>query len=283
METNKYVFSGHESFPCKSLWLKRGYDFVTNGNDFNSSNAVVELGVGKNMVSSIRYWLKSFSITKDDNLTSIGNYLFDDLNGRDKYIEDLGTLWLLHFLLVFSGEATIYNWLFLKVQKERKVFDRSQVQSAVQRYMVEAGKVKLFNPNTTRKDIGVLIQNYVQPSKIRSFEDYSTLLLDLDLISTYDDKTYFFNIEGKRSVDPNIFLYSLLKIKGEDNTISYDVLQDLGLIYCMNDLELISMLKSIAGIYSSYVNYSDVAGIRQVQFIQELNPFEVLDNYYGKK
>ncbi len=27
-----YKFSGHESFPCKSLWLKKGYDFVANKN-----------------------------------------------------------------------------------------------------------------------------------------------------------------------------------------------------------------------------------------------------------
>ena len=26
MNTN-FTFSGHESFPCKSLWLKKGYDF----------------------------------------------------------------------------------------------------------------------------------------------------------------------------------------------------------------------------------------------------------------
>ncbi len=24
----KYTFSGHESFQCKSLWLKKGFDFV---------------------------------------------------------------------------------------------------------------------------------------------------------------------------------------------------------------------------------------------------------------
>lgn len=24
----RYIFSGHESFPSKSLWLKKGYDFV---------------------------------------------------------------------------------------------------------------------------------------------------------------------------------------------------------------------------------------------------------------
>lgn len=38
----KPVFSGHESFACKSHWLKRGYDFVNEGNNFNADDAVVE-------------------------------------------------------------------------------------------------------------------------------------------------------------------------------------------------------------------------------------------------
>lgn len=46
---NKYVFSGHESFPCKTLWLKKGYDFVVQGKNFNNPDAVIDLGVGKNM------------------------------------------------------------------------------------------------------------------------------------------------------------------------------------------------------------------------------------------
>lgn len=72
-----YKFSGHESFPCKTLWLKKGYDFVANGNDFNSPDAVITLGVGKNMVASIRYWLKVFGITNPDgSISKIGNYLF---------------------------------------------------------------------------------------------------------------------------------------------------------------------------------------------------------------
>ena len=44
--TNKFVFSGHESFSCKSLWLKKGYDFLIHGYNFNSPDAVVQLGVG---------------------------------------------------------------------------------------------------------------------------------------------------------------------------------------------------------------------------------------------
>ena len=32
----KPIFSGHESFACKSHWLKRGYDFVLAGRKFNN-------------------------------------------------------------------------------------------------------------------------------------------------------------------------------------------------------------------------------------------------------
>ena len=107
--TNKYIFSGHESFPCKTLWLKKGYDFVIQGKDFNSSEAVIDLGVGKNMVAAIRFWLRVFGICENDQLTWLGNYLFNDENGKDKYLEDLATLWLLHFHLIYRNDATLYN------------------------------------------------------------------------------------------------------------------------------------------------------------------------------
>ena len=60
---SKFVFSGHESFPCKALWLKKGYDFVVQDKSFNSPDAVIDLGVGKNMVASImRIWKFMFFI-----------------------------------------------------------------------------------------------------------------------------------------------------------------------------------------------------------------------------
>ena len=76
-----YSFSGHESFACKSLWLKKGYDFIVHGHNFNAPEAVIHLGVGKNMVSSIRYWLKVCNIYSDGKITFLGNYLFNDDNG----------------------------------------------------------------------------------------------------------------------------------------------------------------------------------------------------------
>ena len=288
-KVKKYTFSGHESFPCKTLWLKKGYDFVVAGDDFNSPEAVIGLGVGKNMVASIRFWLRVFGVMENDKPTELADYLFNNQNGKDKYledIEDIATLWLLHFNLVFSEEATLYNMFFCGVQRERTHFEREQVLTYVKMRLVEANKMTLFNANTVKKDIGVLLQNYTLPRKAQSNEDFSSLLIDLDLIrQSSEGKGYYFNVDGKRKVTKEIFLYGLLKLKEQegDNTISFDTIQErVGLVFCMQDFETIEMLKQLASDYSQYFAYSDVAGIKQIQFTKELDVKQVLDDYYGK-
>lgn len=93
----KFTFSGHESFHCRHFWLKKGYDFVKTQNKFSEPDAVVELGVGKNMVYAIRYWMRAFGLLDEmDELTNFADFLFGD-NGKDPYLENIGTLWLLHW------------------------------------------------------------------------------------------------------------------------------------------------------------------------------------------
>lgn len=287
-EIKKFTFSGHESFPCKTLWLKKGYDFITNGGDFNADEAVVRLGVGKNMVSSIRYWIKAFGFN-NERTNWIAEYIFDTVDGKDPFVEDIGTLWLLHFLLIYTEEASLYNLFFVDFQKERREFDRSQVVSFVKRKMAETGKDTLFNENTVKKDVGVLLLNYCLPKNPQSNEDFSTLLMDLDLLRQMEKRwsdvegrdRYVFNIEGKRQVVPEIFLFAILMMKDEsDKSISYDIMQELGLIFCMNDLEVIDMLKLLSEKYSDSLAYSDVAGIRQLQFINKIEAKQILDEYY---
>lgn len=287
-----YTFSGHESFPCKTLWLKKGYDFIEKGGDFNASEAVVDLGVGKNMVSAIRFWIKSFGLNKDSKTHWIAEYILNSNKGKDPYMEDLGTLWLLHFLLVYTNEASLYKLFFIDFQKERRLFNKDQVTTFVKRKMRDTGKENSFNKNTVKKDVGVLLHNYCLPRNPQSNEDFSTLLMDLDLLRQTDktdgrgdnEDKYYFNIEGKREVTPSIFLFAVLLIKEKnDNSIPYDVLHELGLIFCMTDLEIIDMLKLLSDRYSDTLSYSDVAGIRQLQFTQQMDAKQVLDNYYEKR
>lgn len=282
---DSFKFSGHESFPCKSLWLKKGYDFVKSGKDFNSPNAVIELGVGKNMVASIRFWLKAFGICDESgHTTEIGDFIFDEQTGRDKYIEDLATLWLLHFNLVNTAEASIYYLFFVGFQREHSVFSKKSVVDFVKNTMTEQGRQKSFNENTVSKDVNVLFQNYVLPRKFQSNEDFSSLLIDLDFIRTsYEGKDFFVNREGKRSVPMAIFLYTLLVIKGNDNTISYETIKEkIGCVFCMSDGEIINMLKQINQLFPQNISYSDNSGIRQIQIINEMDPLTILNEYYER-
>lgn len=279
----RYSFSGHDSFYCKSLWLKKGYDFLIQEYSFNAPDAVAELGVGKNMVSSIRYWLKSFGLTIDDKLTKIANYLFHPETGRDKYAEDLTTLWLLHYLLVYTNVASIYNLLFLSFQREKREFDKEQLQQFLKRKCDVPEQKNVYNENTINKDIRVMLQNYVMPNDLKSLEDFSALLINLNLIRMNEEKKYSFNSKNKDEVPAVVVLYALIDMKGNDKTISFDMLLDVSLLFCMSITDLISIIKKIEKDFPGIITYNDNSGVRNVQFLKEIDKLEVLDTYYIKQ
>lgn len=284
MPINKYVFSGHESFPCRALWLKKGYDFTVGNNDWNKPDSVVKLGVGKNMVSSIRYWMRAFGMLNNASLTDIAHLIFASNDGVDPFIEDLGTLWLLHYTLVNTGEATLYSLVFTRFQRERLSFDREHLLAFVKRTMAENNQLKNFNENTVKKDIGVFLQNYTLSRKASSMEDYSVLMTDLDLIRLSDDEMqYSFNISGKRQIPIDILLYAIVKEKGDNNSVDYDTLQSIGNVFCLSDMELINMLMEIQECFPKTFRYSDTAGLRQIQFLQNVEPDDVLKHYYNNE
>lgn len=276
----RYSFSGHDSFHCKSLWLKKGYDFLSQEYNFNAPDAVAELGVGKNMVNAIRYWLKSFGLTINDRLTEIADYLFHPNSGRDKYTEDLTTLWLLHYLLVSTNIASLYNLLFLSFQREKREFDKEQLLQFIKRKCDVPEQKNVYNENTVNKDIKVMLQNYVMPLDLKSLDNFSALLINLNMIRKNEDKKYSFNSKSKDDVPSVVILYALIDQKGNDKTISFDMLQDISLLFCMPITELIYAIKQLEKDFPDIIAYNDNSGVRNVQFLKEIEKLEVLDNYY---
>ena len=207
---SKYSFSGHESFQCKSLWLKKGYDYLLANNSFTDIDAVAKLGVGKNMVASIRFWLRAFGLTKSDSLEPISTYLLDAENGKDPFTEDINTIWLLHFLLVTSEIASLYNLLFVEYQREKKEFKKSELQSFIKRKCSMPEQKNVFNDNTVHKDIGVLLKNYVAPSDLKTIEDFSALMIGLGLIINKGNDTYCFKVSKPEDIAPEIIMFALI-------------------------------------------------------------------------
>ena len=113
---SKYLFSGHESFHCRNLWLKKGYEYATSDKDFGNEYAVIDLGVGKNMVNAIRYWLKAFDIIDEDgSINQTVSYILDN-KGSDPYIEDIGTQWFLHYQLVTKRRLRFIAYFLMSLE-----------------------------------------------------------------------------------------------------------------------------------------------------------------------
>lgn len=253
---------------------------MLDGNSFTDIDAVAKLGVGKNMVSSIRFWLRAFGLTKSDVLEPISTYILDTETGKDPFTEDINTLWLLHFLLVASGVASLYNLLFVEYQREKKEFTKSELQSFIKRKCSVPEQKNVFNDNTVRKDIGVLLKNYVAPSDLKTIEDFSALMIGLGLIINKSNDTYCFKVSNPEDIAPEIILFALIWMKGTDKTVSFDVLQKLSLIFGLPMVSLIDVIRSLEKIFPGALVFSDNSGIKNVQFIGEINEFEALNHYY---
>ncbi|BAV07718.1 Protein of unknown function [Filimonas lacunae] len=289
IDTIKHTFSGHDSFPCRQLWLKKGYDYVQEQRSFNDEEAVVKLGVGKNMVSAIRYWMKAFNIIDNKDVpTEFGTRLFDNETGYDPYLEDEASLWLLHYQLVKGGMASIYSIMFNEFRREKLFFTRETFLNYLRRTQ-EITPILNFNENTIAKDFNVFINMYKGDAQNGDIEDsYSGILSEIGLLKTVGrGKDEQFQIENNErySLPEAVVLYAILDNGNYGNAISLDTLEHTknspGVIFALNRSGLMNKIEGIASGHKN-ITFTDHAGIKELQLKNKLNAYSILDKYYGK-
>ncbi len=289
IEIIKYTFSGHDSFQCRQLWLKKGFDFVNEGKNFNDEDAVIKLGVGKNMVSSIRFWLKAFNIIDNkDNPTQFGKRLFDNEYGFDPFLEDEASLWLLHYQLVKTRFASIYSLIFNEFRKEKMFFNKDNFINYIKRISENNLDLNL-NENTLGKDFIVFTNLYKNDSESKDIEDsFSGLLSEIELLKTVGKgKDEYFHIENNErfNLPVAVVLFIILENSNYGNSISLNSLEyDInspGSIFALNRAGLISKISELVSEYKD-VTFTDQAGIKELQFKNKMEPYSILQRHYDK-
>lgn len=288
-EITKYTFSGHDSFQCRQLWLKKGYDYVKEGKNFNDEDAVVQLGVGKNMVSSIRFWLKAFNVIDNkDDPTEFGKRLFDDEIGYDPFLEDEASLWLLHYQLVKNGFSSIYSIIFNEFRKEKLFFNKETFVNYVKR-IGEINPDLNFNENTIAKDFIVFANLYKSNPESKDIEDsFSGILSEIELLKTTGkgkDEQFFIENSERDNLPESIVLYAILDNPIYGKSISLNSLEfnwnSPGSIFALNRSGLMNKISDIVDGFKG-ITFTDQAGIKELQFKYKADAYEILDTYYGK-
>lgn len=289
LENIKYTFSGHDSFQCRQLWLKKGYDYVIENRKFNDEDAVVQLGVGKNMVSSIRFWLKAFNIVDNKDFpTEFGKRLFDDETGYDPFLEDEASLWLLHYQLVKTGFASIYSIIFNEFRKEKLFFNKETYVNYLKR-IGESDNDFNFNENTVAKDFNVFTNLYKNESESKNIEDsFTGILSEIELLNTTGkgkDEQFYIENNERDNLSEFIVLYTILDNLNYGNSIGLNSLEfninSPGSIFALNRLGLMNKISEIVSEFEE-ITFTDQAGIKELQIKNKVEAFTVLDKYYGK-
>ena len=282
-----YSFSGHETFTCRNYWLKKGLDHVWSGGVFGDT-AIRELGVGKNMVGAIRFWTRAFGLIEfDTKYSELAAYIFNTRKGKDPYLEDIGTIWLLHYLLVTTETASIYSLVFNYFRKIRIEFNREQLLSFIKNDC-QSKQIK-YNLNSVKKDISVFLNNYLIPESSKSVEaDFMGLLYELNLIDRVRKEGHIqtYKIENQiRSNIPSEIILTCILLKVGNSSVTFNELlngiNSVGSVFAINAQCLMNCIDDLSNKYPDNISYKDDGGVQVFQIKEGLELFNVLNGYYG--
>ena len=186
-------FRAHDTFFIRKGWISKGMRYVdkSHGEVFinKKENPMDVLGIGANMVKALRYWLQAIGITEEPNsgkriqkFTEFGQLVFE----HDKYIEELGTLYLLHYKLA-SNQKLATSWYFFFNELGLTDFTKDDFVLQIGNYI----KIKDNDANVAVRsledDFSCIINTYVpryktMPSKVSAENNIDCPLGELGLI-----------------------------------------------------------------------------------------------------
>ncbi len=285
MQPEKLTFTGHDTFHCRSFWLKKGVDFLEGNGDFGADDSVLKLGVGKNMVASIHFWLKAFGVKEDEgNVSELANAMLSK-NGWDEFLENPGSLWIWQYHLVNLGKASIYRLFFKEFRKlqRRNQFQKSQLE----KFLLRKTETKV-SPKTLESDVKVFVKMYLTEEKSGKGieDDLSSMFVELNLISEIPssdkEKTFQLRVDAKKEIPSRVFLYCILDSFPDRESISVEEIIDTvgDALVCTNE-GVERHIGLLCEAYPKQITFKEDAGRKEVQIDPELNKWDVLTEYYN--
>ena len=295
-------FSGHQTFPFRYTWLKKGVDAVRDKPTiFSSEDASVTLGVGKNMVSSIRHWGSVAGLIRTDTYergrlvpTPLGKAIFDDKDGFDPYLDDPATLWLIHWQIASNiNQATSWYWAFNILKRNQ--FTLSTFKEDLSEWTrQQKASMRPVSPNTLHRDANCFIRTYCQSrhnsNAAVAEETFNCPLVELDLIAELPDNNgYEFQRGEKETLPIEVLTATLIAFWDarfpERETLSFSELMyaplSPGRLFRLDEDTMVISLETLEQLTNSALEYGDSEGLKQVYRRKDLDPMELLERYYG--
>lgn len=295
-------FAKHETFHIREGWLSKGMTAIKGAEEkgelptiFLDKDAPEKLGIGRNMVRSLRFWMQATGLAEErledrkrtQRLTSFGEQVW----AHDRYLEDDVTLWLIHYHLVCSQtQATTWYWFFNHFSPV--TFDENECLDALGQWVIIMQPEQKVAESSQKKDVDCLLKTYLPDGRRRTPENLmESPLARLGILAKLNDGPkgrYRWERLLPGHLDPLVLLYVLLDRQAHSEITQVSLGQVLrepmnaGRVLNLTTVVLTDLLAELNRDYPDLqVQFVRTAGLDQLS-LPEVAPHDVLTHYYTR-
>lgn len=285
-------FRAHDTFFIRKGWLNKGMKHVANKPSVfvdRTENPMDVLGIGANMVKALRYWLQAVGLTKEpisgtriQSFTEFGQLVF----ANDKFIEEIGTLYLLHYKMV-SNEEFATAWYIFFNEFNMTEITKEDFVIAVNSYLSKRGET--VASRSIEDDFACIINTYLprfksNPNKVSPENNIDCPFGELGLIDFMNKtkKIYRKAIPSVNSFDPWVVLAVIFdRANGKTEIPLNDLLSTPSNIGKVFNLDAISMLDILHRVEKTgMIKIIRTAGLDIIQIKKQMSFEQCVKQYY---
>lgn len=287
-------FRAHDTFFIRKGWLSKGMERIVEKPDLfidRDENPMDILGIGANMVKALRYWLQAVGLTSEpargrriQTLTRLGEQIYDN----DRYIEELGTLYLLQYQLAKQArEAAAWYFFFNKFNMSE--FTKEEFVQDLQNYILMSEKEEMPAIRSLNDDFSCIISTYLpryksNPGKVSPENNIDCPFGELGLvdIANKKKKTYKKSIPSARSFNPWVILAVIVDQSEGRGEIGLNELLtkpcNIGKVFNLDAITMLDILHEIERI--GKIKIIRTAGLDVIHINEQLTFDDCVRRYY---
>lgn len=284
-------FAQHESFYIRSNWMTKALQNLSDPDYFSNITNHLELGIGKNMFRSLKYWAVATGVgkkTKDGSLvlSNLGEVIRQyDINCLQK-----DTLSILHYNLCSdSTRAETWYWFF-------NLYEGNKTPKDVLYYKAFLGwleaREKTVSERSLKRDFDCFIQFYTAKENANDPEDtiyspFASLRLISD-VSEDGQSVIYKNRKNMESIGEGALMYVLIRYLQDHETRSV-LLEDFvkktnlwGRVFNMDRQAIAEALNTLSLNADNQLSFVRTNGLDMV-YCELDDPIRYLKEFYEKE
>lgn len=276
----KLRFRRHESFSIRDGWIEKGLNSIKEhgSSTFHKEKGIKILGLGSNMVKSLKYWMIASNILVSTNKVQLSEF-GEALLKYDKYMEDAFSWCLFQYYLSTNKEEAPIHYYITNTISNQKIYKETIIEDLKQ--YLDLNHVK-YSEKSLLEDVHMYFRLYVTSDEANPEDNSISPLSKLGLLEPGMEEGEY--IKSSIAVDKlsDLIVYFILQKLYKNSFHLESVFEDERTpikIYNLDKSMLLQYLTILKN--KGYITMNKTAGLNIVYFHKEFSIDELFAEYFG--